>query len=182
MDFFNNKIRCRRKNLFDFFKMNYEIDRIIREIEYMMNRMLNDIDYNWIKPGSSFIHGLNIYIKSDGRLHIEQFGHHPLKKSDGESVFSDEQEPLTDIIEEKDNISVTVEIPGVEKEDINLNVTNQRLEIKVDTPNKKYFKQIDFPCDVLPKTTKATYKNGVLDIIIKRKEPKKDEGYKVKIE
>jgi HSP20 family protein len=53
----------------------------------------------------------------------------------------------------------------------------------VDTPQRKYHKKMEFPCDVIPKTTKATYKNGILDIVIKRKEKKKPgSGYKVNIE
>ena len=45
----------------------------------------------------------------------------------------------------------------------------------------RYHKLVNFPCDVQPKTTKATYKNGVIDVIIKRKErKKKGEGYRVK--
>ncbi|MDH7517560.1 MAG: Hsp20/alpha crystallin family protein [Candidatus Thermoplasmatota archaeon] len=172
----------RRKNPFDFFDTDDEFERISRQIEHIMNRIFREFNYNWIKPGSSFIHGFNIHIGPDGRPHIEQFGNRPLKKSDGEHVISDEREPLTDIIEGNEDVAVTVEIPGVEKEDIDVNVTEQGLEIKVDNPQRKYYKHIDFPCDVLPKTTKATYKNGVLDIIIKRKERKKDEGYRVEIE
>ena len=57
------------------------------------------------------------------------------------------------------------------------------LEIKVDTPKRKYHKRLDLPCDVQPKTTKATYKNGILDVVIKRKEKKKPgDGYKVNID
>ena len=98
-------------------------------------------------------------------------------------MISEEREPLTDIIEGDDDVAVTVEIPGVEKNNIELNVTNDILEIKVDTPNRKYHKRLDLPCDVLPKTTKATYKNGVLDVVIKRKEKKRPgDGYKVNIE
>jgi len=80
-------------------------------------------------------------------------------------------------------VAITVEIPGVEREDIDLNATNDALEIKVDTPQRKYHKKLVLPCDVLPKTTKATYKNGILDIVLKRREKKKPgEGFKVNIE
>jgi len=182
MDFFNDDGKRRRKDPFDFFGIDDEFDRIFREMEHMMNRMFRDFDANWIKPGSSFIHGFNIHVGSDGKPHIEQFGNRPLKKSDGERTISDERELLTDVIEGDEEVSLTVEIPGVEKEDIDVHVTDHGLEIKVDTTQRKYYKQVEFPCDVLPKTTKATYKNGVLDVIIKRKERKKSEGYRVTIE
>jgi len=183
MDIYNNDDdQKRRRNPFDFFGIDDEFDRIFRDMERMMSRMFRDFDYNWIKPGSSFIHGFNIHVGPDGKPHIEQFGNRPLKKSDGERSISDEREPLTDVIEGNEDVSVTVELPGVEKEDINVNVTDQGVEISVDTTQRKYYKQVDFPCDVLPKTTKATYKNGVLDIVIKRKEKKKSEGHRVTIE
>jgi HSP20 family molecular chaperone IbpA len=41
---------------------------------------------------------------------------------------------------------------------------------------------VDIPCNVKPKTTKATYKNGILDVVVKRKGKKKPgEGYRVNI-
>ena len=98
-------------------------------------------------------------------------------------MISEEREPLTDIIEGDNDVAVTVEMPGIEKNDIDLNVKRDILEINVNTPKRKYHKTLDLPCDVLPKTTKATYKNGILDVVIKRKEKKKPgSGYKVNIE
>jgi len=183
MDLFDDDWRRRRKKYpFDFFRIDDEFDRVFREMEHMMNRMFRDFDYKQIKPGSSFIHGFNIYVGSDGRPHIEEFGNRPLRKSDGEQIISDEREPLTDVIEGDEEISVTIELPGVEKEDINVHTTDHELVIKVDANERKYYKQVEFPCDVLPKTTKATYKNGVLDVIIKRKEKRKDEGHRVAID
>lgn len=173
----------RRRDPFDFFGIDDEFDRIFREMEHMMNRMFRDFDSNWIKPGSSFIHGFNIHFGSDGKPHIEQFGNRPLKNSDGKHTISDEREPLTDVIEGDEEVSITVEIPGVEKEDIDLNVTENTLEISVDNPKRKYHRLIDLPCNVLPKTSKASYKNGILDVVIKRKEKKSTkEGYRVNIE
>ena len=80
-------------------------------------------------------------------------------------------------------MAITVEIPGVEKEDIDLVATEDTLEIKVDSPKRKYHKRIDLPCNVKTKSTKATYKNGILDIVLDKKEKKKDNsGFKVSIE
>jgi HSP20 family protein len=55
------------------------------------------------------------------------------------------------------------------------------LEINVDRPGRKYHKLLDLPCGVNPSTTKATYKNGVLDVEIQRKEKKTRKGFKVDI-
>ena len=133
--------------------------------------------------GNPIVHGYKIRFGPDGKPRIEDFGNKSIKSPEGDQIISEEREPITDIIEGDDDVAVTVEIPGVEKNDIDLNVTKDNIEIKVDTPHRKYHKKLDLPCDVVPNSTKATYKNGILDIVVKRKEKKKPgSGYKVNIE
>jgi HSP20 family protein len=172
----------KRKHPFDFFGMDDEFEKMFREMERMMERVFRGFSLDSIEPGKSYVHGFNIRIGPDGKPKIEEFGNHPLKSPEGEPVISDDREPLTDVIECEDEIAVTVEIPGVEKEDIDLNVTETTLEIRVDAPQRKYHKVVDLPSDVIPKTTKATYRNGILDIAIRRKEKrKKSDGFRVDI-
>ena len=76
---------------------------------------------------------------------------------------------VPDVVEGNEDVAVTVEIPDVEQEEINCNVSKNKIELTIDTPTKKYHEHIMLPCAVKTKTTKTTYKNGVLDIVIKRK-------------
>ena len=177
----------KRKNPFDFIDDD-EFERIFNEMQKMFEssdfkEMIEDMFKSGFDPNKRFVHGFSLNIGQDGKPKIQEFGNRPVKKQTGKPVISDEREPLTDIIEGDEEVAITLEIPGVSKEDVDLNVTKNALEIKVNTPNRKYHKNVDLPCDVKPKTTKATYNNGVLDIVIKRKEKKKDgESYKVNIE
>ena len=95
-----------------------------------------------------------------------------------------EKEPMTDLIECDDSVSVTIELPGLEKDDIDLRATPESLTITVDTPDRKYKKVFRLPCEVRPKNIKATYKNGILDITLKRKKKRvcKNKGKKIKID
>ncbi len=96
---------------------------------------------------------------------------------------SEKSEFSTDIIETDGEISVTVNIPGAEKEDINLKVTEGSLAIIINTPKVRYHKIHKLPCNVKPKVTIASYKNGVLDVVMKRREKKSAEGkYKANID
>jgi len=117
----------------------------------------------------------------DGKPHIEEFGNIPGKRIGTEEV-SMEREPLTDVIEGDKEISVIAELPGVEKKDINLSATEETLEIKVDTPERKYSKEVRLPAKVKAEITKASFKNGVLEVKLKRAKDKKEKGVKVKIE
>ncbi|KPV64181.1 MAG: Small heat shock protein HSP16.5 [Candidatus Bathyarchaeota archaeon BA2] len=74
-----------------------------------------------------------------------------------------------------------VELPGVEKNDIQLNVTEGRAEVKA----KNFYKVIDLPTrDVEFEKATANYKNGVLEVLIpKTKETVSEEKKKtIKIE
>jgi HSP20 family protein len=180
---FDNDRNKRRRDPFDFFGFDDEFERMFRNMERMWERTFRDLNFDQIEPGKSFVHGFNIHIGPDGKPRIEEFGNRPKKIDEGKTVVSDERKPLTDIIEGDDDIFITVEIPGVDKEDINLNISDISLDINVDSPNRKYQKSIDLPCTVIPNKSKATYKNGILDIIVKRKEKKKDgEGYHISID
>ncbi|MEM2367987.1 MAG: Hsp20/alpha crystallin family protein, partial [Candidatus Bathyarchaeia archaeon] len=95
----------------------------------------------------------------------------------------EEREPLVDIVETDNEIHVVAELPGVEKEDIKLHGTEDTLTISVDTPQRKYYKELTLPAKVNVKEAKTQYKNGVLEVKLpKIKEEKKPKGEPIKIE
>ena len=75
-----------------------------------------------------------------------------------------------DIIKSKDEVAITVEMPDIKEEDADLRVTKDTIEIMPDHPKGKYHKIINLPCDIKPRTLTFTYRNGILDIILKRGE------------
>jgi HSP20 family protein len=173
----------RKKNPFDFFGFDDDFERMFREMERMMERAFR-FPMDKMEPGKSFVHGFSVRLGPDGRPRIQEFGNHHVKSGEGEATISEEREPLTDVIECDEEVSVTVELPGVEKRDIDLRATEKALEISVDTPQRKYHKIVSFNVEVKPETTRATYKNGVLDVSIQRKNKKnvEDKGVHVDIE
>ena len=80
-----------------------------------------------------------------------------------ERINEENREPLTDVFQDKDNIKLYVELPGVEKNDIQLDVKQGKAEIKA----KNFHKIVDLPTsDVESDKAKANYKNGVLEVTI----------------
>jgi len=128
----------------------------------------------------NFVQSFGANISPHEEINVPEFEKDRSMTIDGEHEKS---EFSTDIIETDEEISVTVNIPGAEKEDINLNVTDDSLEIIINTPKVRYHKIHKLPCSVKPKVTIASYKNGVLDIVMKHKEKKNTEGkYKANID
>ncbi len=94
------------------------------------------------------------------------------------------RKPYTDIMDCGDHISITMELPGIDKKYIALELEGSELEVSVDTPERKYYNKIPLPVEVEvePESIEANFKNGVLNINIKHKEQnKKKESNKIKI-
>ncbi|MGD0056395.1 MAG: archaeal heat shock protein Hsp20 [Methanomassiliicoccales archaeon] len=120
------------------------------------------------------IYSFSMRVGSDEKPLIQQFRNTAVK-DEASSI----REPLTDVIEEKDKMRVVVELPGVEKEEIHLHATARALDIEVDGQDRKFSKHLDLPCEIKGDNAKATYKNGVLQILLERssrRKKKKDIG------
>jgi len=86
-------------------------------------------------------------------------------------------------------IIATAEMPGLEKQDIKINVTEDMLEISAETKQEEkkeekgyiyrerrsgsYYRAISLPSPVDPDNSKATYENRVLEIKMPKTEVKK---------
>jgi len=158
----------------DFF---FDIDEEFEEIRKRMEKLLDSMmEGDFTFRSEPMIYGFSLRVGPDGKPVIQEFGNTGRRPSDEPT-----REPLTDIIEEKDKVRIIVELPGVEKEDIHLHATDETLDIEVDTPHRKFSKHLELPCGVDPESAKATYKNGVLEIILSRPEGKR-KGRQIKIE
>jgi HSP20 family protein len=156
-----------------------EFENIASTFEEIRKRILKEAIGT---EGSPFVYGFSMRIGPDGKPNIEEFGNIPGILS-GEASMPSEREPLTDVIEGEKDISVVLELPGVEKEEIDLKTTETFLEIHVETPGRSYHKKLTFPCKVKPETAKASYKNGVLEVRVERIEHRKAGGvFKVKVD
>jgi HSP20 family protein len=167
-----------------------DIDRMLREMEKMMEEEFKDFtakvpkdyvkerklpDGSTVKEFGPFVYGYSMKIGPDGKPEIRQFGN--IKKSLKGPQVKEEREPLVDVVETDSEIRVVVELPGVEKSDIKLHGTEDSLEISVDTPQYKYYKEVTLPAKVRVKEAKSNYKNGVLEVAFPKAEaPTKPKG------
>ena len=79
-----------------------------------------------------------------------------------------EPKPLIDILEGNDDIMVVAEFAGFNKEDLRINVKDQKLTLSAEASDRKYRKSLNLPKRVIPSTICTTYKNGVLEIRLKK--------------
>lgn len=146
-----------------------EFRRLVEEMQRGLAEAMRNMGQDPSKP---FVSGFSVRVGPDGKPNFSTFGNKPQIKSNpttpGIPTVSNEREPLTDVIDEGPRLAITMELPGVERKDINVHMTESELEISVDTEARKYHKTLKLPAKVDPATTKATYNNGILDITVQK--------------
>jgi HSP20 family protein len=190
-DFFERFRRRRFPFLFDIERMFEEFDRMYEEMlkdlqssaprELVRERRLPD--GRVVREFGPLVYGYSITVGPDGKPVIREFGNlRPGEGRERKLVVEREREPLVDVIEEEDKVKVVAEVPGVEREDIKLDATDTELTISVENPQRRYYKKVDLPARVEPDKAKASYRNGVLEVILPKVEPSKPKGRAIKIE
>ncbi|MCX9083640.1 MAG: Hsp20/alpha crystallin family protein [Candidatus Methanoperedens sp.] len=142
---------------------------------------INDIMTNMMRSVGTEpqVYGFSMQVGPDGVPHIERFGNIvPVGKD------SDVREPFTSsMIDEKNNeFNITAEMPGINKEEIELNATENEVVIKANSATRKYYKFIPAASPIDPESANAKYNNGVLEVTFKLKDSNQPKGKSIKIE
>ncbi|MBA3063017.1 MAG: Hsp20/alpha crystallin family protein [Atribacteria sp.] len=125
-----------------------------------------EIDLSNLKKGMKGVYGFSIKTMTGGRPVVESFGN--IKKTPKGPTVEEEREPLTDVFDEKEEVRVYAEIPGVNEEDIKLDLKGDILDILAKSGDRKYHKEILLPVKVKSETLISSYKNGILEVKIRK--------------
>jgi len=179
------------------------MDRWFSDFDEMFQNMFEDMartmprdlmsekklpDGSTMKQWGPYVYGYSMTIGPDGKPVVQEFGN--VKPSKRPGAFGLEQpalepketrEPLVDVINEQAQVRVVAELPGVEKSDIKTTISDEALVIKVDSAAHKYYKEVPLPTGVDPDSSKASYNNGVLEITLRKLQPR-SKGKEIKID
>lgn len=105
------------------------------------------------------------------------------------------RQPFIDVIETDNEIVATAEMPGLKKEDIKINITDERLEISTESKHEEekhgkdylykeirsgsYYRSVMLPSSVDSNNAKASYNNGILEVKMPKTEIKKKTSIKI---
>jgi HSP20 family protein len=97
--------------------------------------------------------------------------------------ITSEREPLVEVNVYDKEVKVVLEMPGLSKEHIKIQAYKNSVEISSNHPQRKY-QVIDIPQVADIETIRSTYKNGILEIVFKKKEKSKcnNKGRVIRIE
>ena len=81
-----------------------------------------------------------------------------------------EPKPLIDIFQDNSNITVVAEIAGFNKDTVKIDVQNQKITLSAKSKDRRYYKSLNLPKVVIPDAMHTKFKNGVLEIKLKKAE------------
>jgi HSP20 family protein len=129
---------------------------------------------------SPFYYGYTMTVGPNGKPVVKEYGN--VKPELLPST--DTREPLVDVIvDEKEKlVKLVAEIPGVEKTDVKILVQDKFVDISAEHGEKKYHVKVPIKHKVDENSAKASYKNGILELVFKLIEDEKPKGKKVEVE
>jgi HSP20 family protein len=177
----------------------FDVDNVFKEMEEMITKQFEELsktapeslqreqtlpDGTKVQSFGPFVYGYSMTVGPDGKPHVEEFGNFKADSQLGKPHLEvkENREPLADVIESDGKITVIVELPGVEKDEIKLSGTEDTLTISVDTLEHKFFKELELPAKVEIKQAKSQYRNGVLEVTLPKTKKEKTKSQNIKIE
>ena len=186
-----------------------EFEEMRREMERMAEQTIQDIEqlpkdlvreYQTPEGGrvreiGPIVYGYSVTVGPDGKPVVREFGNvRPATPGAfgagsgpsarvGTPQLAAEREPLADIVTADKEIKVVVEMPGISKQDININAYDNSVEVyTADTAARKYRTVIELPPEADIDTARSMYNNGILEIIFNKKASTKPKGKQIKVE
>ncbi len=125
-----------------------------------------------------FCYGYTMTVGPDGKPVVKEYGNAKPELL----PTSDTREPLVDtLVDDKEKIvKLVAEMPGVEKKDVKIVVDGKIVNIDAELGDKKYHVKVPIKHEVDENSVKASYKNGILEVIFKLQE--KPKGKTVEVE
>ena len=115
------------------------------------------------------VYGFSVKVGlGDKGVQVEPFGNVHKDKRTGRTVVDEVREPLVDVFEEEDHVLVVVEMPGMNEEDVHLELQEDILTITAARGRKKYRKEVLLPTAFPVERMSHTCHSGVLEIKLTR--------------
>ena len=160
-------------------------DEFNRSFKKMSNSFFNidDIFEEFKTKGSNqgpYYYGYTMTVGPDGKPIVKEYGN---TKPELVSA-SNTREPIVDtIVDEKEKlVKLVAEMPGVDKSDLKVVVQDKSVNLSAEHGEKKYQVNVPIQYKVEENSAKASYKNGILELVFKLAEDEKPKGKKVEVE
>jgi HSP20 family protein len=149
-----------------------EIERYFEGFQKDMEDAVKKSIYGDGSPTKPFVAGFSFNLGPEGKPSVQVFGNNPVRGDGFRSPISEQ------VVDEKNGVvRLLLEMPGIEKQDIKVEATEESAIITAEKEDRKYRSEIELKAPVRPESGKAEYKNGMLEISFSLKD-KANKGFR----
>ena len=102
----------------------------------------------------------------------------PISEPQKNQLFS-RRRSVGNVEDRGEDIVLSADLPGVEKKDIELSVDHNSIAFRAKTEERNYDFGQSFDFELNPEEVKATFVNGVLDVVVKKVEGTKSKTIQI---
>ncbi|MFX0207761.1 MAG: Hsp20/alpha crystallin family protein [Candidatus Hodarchaeota archaeon] len=177
-------------------------------LDEYFNNLINEMNSRFDQMRQMFEKGFEEQSKGDSKIFRRSWGYSYQLGPDGipqvqtwgdlpegfqlpfgnHKALTSSTDPTIDLIEDEEGIHLVAEIPGIDKQNLDVEVTESQVRITGSQEDRSYHKEIKLPGKIKPKTTKVSLRNGILEFRAewserpKKSEPEYTQGHKVNID
>ena len=158
-----------------------EFDRIFKKMSHSFFNIYDMLEeFKGKESTGPFYYGYTMTVGPDGKPVVKEYGN----VRPGLLPTSDTREPIVDtIVDENENLlKLVAEMPGVEKTDVKIVVQDKIVDLSAEHEEKKYHVKVPIKQKIDENSAKASYKNGILEIVFKLIQEEKPKGKTVEVE
>ena len=115
------------------------------------------------KKGMKAVYGFSVRLGgAGGSPKVEPFGN-VRERKDG-PVVEEVREPMVDVFDEGDHVTLVAELPGVDADDGKFTIRDDVLDLVATRGDRKYRKEVILPYTVDQSKAAPSYRNGVFEL------------------
>ncbi|MEK6972636.1 MAG: Hsp20/alpha crystallin family protein [archaeon] len=169
-DFFEKKKKNGIEDKENIFRFNINLEEIEKQMDTLMKDMMSSQSMQSGKP--------NFFSVS---IKVDKNGNKTIRTMDGSQAnvqksrvmpnkTTDVNEPLADIHDLGDKLSIIADMQGMTEKDVKINVENDSLiAINANDGTRTFSKNVELPADIDKKSLRTSFKNGILEITLNKK-------------
>src|SRR5438067_738228 len=121
-----------------------------------------------VRQVGPMVYGYSMTIGPDGKPKVREFSNVKPSRYGFRGIsspeISGEIETLVDVTSTDKEVRVVVEMPGISRDKIKINVYDNTVEVKNEDPQRKYHRSFEIPVETDIETARSSYNNGILEI------------------
>ena len=157
--------------------LNDEFERIFKHMPHPFFETDDIFEDHKTRIVGPVLYGYTITTGPDGRPVIGEYSN----TRSGSQQAAGIKEPAIDVIADEKQLKLVAEMPGVEKSDVKVIVQNKTVDISANHGDKKYQVEIPIQHKIDEDSAKASYRNGILELVFEIVASPKPEGKTVEV-